>query len=102
MFYIEPNFKMRDKIFSRVGVGANKDTGIPAMFGRETGDMTEERIAHILTEASHLMKTEDSHSNDDSRSPTHPQVQFDFSNVFSCKCTNICVNMTYSKFKVAL
>lgn len=42
--------------------------------GRETGDMTEERIAHILSEASHLMKTEDSRSNDDSRSPTQPQV----------------------------
>lgn len=57
------------------GVGSGKDPGIPAMFSRESGEMTEERIAHILSEASHMMKTEDTHSNDDSRSPTQPQVR---------------------------
>ncbi|KAF6216279.1 hypothetical protein GE061_000619 [Apolygus lucorum] len=39
-------------------------------------EMTEERIAHILSEASHMMKPqphEDSRSNDDSKSPNHPQ-----------------------------
>ncbi|XP_046682036.1 homeobox protein cut isoform X3 [Homalodisca vitripennis] len=60
-------------LIPKKGVGSGKDSGIPAMFARDTGDMTEERIAHILSEASHLMKTEDSHSNDDSRSPTQPQ-----------------------------
>lgn len=55
-----------------------KDTGIPA-FARGDGDnMTEERIAHILNEASHMMKTqvEDSHSND-SKSPHQGQVRYD-------------------------
>jgi hypothetical protein len=54
-----------------------KDTGIPA-FARGDGDnMTEERIAHILSEASQMMKTqvEDSHSND-SKSPHQGQVRY--------------------------
>lgn len=41
-------------------------------------DMTEERIAHILNEASHMMKPQpqdDTHSNEDSKSPNHPQVR---------------------------
>jgi hypothetical protein len=39
--------------------------------------MTEERIAHILSEASQMMKTqvEDSHSND-SKSPNQGQVRY--------------------------
>lgn len=40
-------------------------------------EMTEERIAHILNEASHMMKPQqqdDTHSNEDSKSPNHPQV----------------------------
>lgn len=40
--------------------------------------MTEERIAHILSEASNLMKTphnqEDTRSNEDSKSPNRGQV----------------------------
>lgn len=54
---------------------SGKDTGIPP-FGRGDPDnMTEERIAHILSEASQMMKgqVEDSHSND-SKSPNHAQV----------------------------
>jgi hypothetical protein len=54
-----------------------KDTGIAA-FARGDGDnMTEERIAHILSEASQMMKTqvEDSHSND-SKSPSQGQVRY--------------------------
>ncbi|XP_019869254.2 homeobox protein cut isoform X3 [Aethina tumida] len=45
-----------------------KETGMPA-FGQT--DLSEERIAHILNEASQFqqMKTEDSHSNEDSKSP---------------------------------
>lgn len=44
--------------------------------------MAEERIAHILNEASHMMKTqtpEDSHSNDDSKSPSQGQCPSPFS-----------------------
>lgn len=40
-------------------------------------DITEERIAHILSEASHMMKPQqhdETHSNEDSKSPNHPQV----------------------------
>lgn len=63
-----------------------KDTGIPAVFTRgDTSDMTEERIAHILSEASQLMKPqshEDSHSNDDSKSPNHGQVSINFQTKF--------------------
>ncbi|XP_014293824.1 homeobox protein cut isoform X2 [Halyomorpha halys] len=39
-------------------------------------DITEERIAHILSEASHMMKPQqhdETHSNEDSKSPNHPQ-----------------------------
>lgn len=48
-----------------------KETGIPN-FGRPENEMTDERIVHILNEASHLQmkpQLEDSRSNDDSRSP---------------------------------
>ncbi|KAK9751950.1 CUT domain [Popillia japonica] len=48
-----------------------KDTGIPT-FGRPENEYPDDRIAHMLSEASHMqMKTpvEDSHSNDDSKSP---------------------------------
>lgn len=53
-----------------------KDTGIPAFARGDADNMTEERIAHILSEASQLMKTqvEDSHSND-SKSPNQGQVR---------------------------
>ncbi|KYB26864.1 hypothetical protein TcasGA2_TC015699 [Tribolium castaneum] len=58
-----------------------KDTGMPT-FGRPENDLTEERIAHILSEANQFqqMKThaEDSHSNDDSKSP-HNQCLSPFS-----------------------
>ncbi|XP_044260190.1 homeobox protein cut isoform X3 [Tribolium madens] len=58
-----------------------KDTGMPT-FGRPENDLTEERIAHILNEANQFqqMKThaEDSHSNDDSKSP-HNQCLSPFS-----------------------
>ncbi|XP_031330798.1 homeobox protein cut-like isoform X2 [Photinus pyralis] len=57
-----------------------KETGIPN-FGRPESDLTDERIAHILNEASHIqMKTpcEDSHSNEDSKSP-HGQCSSPFS-----------------------
>lgn len=48
-------------------------------FGRPDHELTEERIAHILSEASQLqMKTEDSHSNEDSKSP-HGQCLSPFS-----------------------
>lgn len=59
---------------------SGKDTGIPN-FGRPENDLTEERIAHILNEASQLqMKPhmEDSHSNEDSKSP-HGQCSSPFS-----------------------
>ncbi|XP_044738048.1 homeobox protein cut isoform X2 [Chrysoperla carnea] len=56
-----------------------KDTGMPTYGGRESSDMNEERIAHILNEASHLMKVEDTHSNDDSKSPSHGQCPSPFS-----------------------
>nr|CAD7398731.1 unnamed protein product [Timema poppensis] len=51
-----------------------KDTGIPAFARGDPDNMTEERIAHILSEASQMMKTqvEDSRSND-SKSPNHAQ-----------------------------
>ncbi|KAJ3651954.1 hypothetical protein Zmor_017958 [Zophobas morio] len=58
-----------------------KDTGMPT-FGRPENDLTEERIAHILSEASQFQQmkthTEDSHSNDDSKSP-HNQCLSPFS-----------------------
>ncbi|KAF5286462.1 hypothetical protein FQR65_LT02229 [Abscondita terminalis] len=57
-----------------------KETGIPN-FGRPDNDLTDERIAHILNEASQIqMKTpgEDSHSNEDSKSP-HGQCSSPFS-----------------------
>ncbi|KAF5291623.1 hypothetical protein FQA39_LY14345 [Lamprigera yunnana] len=57
-----------------------KETGIPN-FGRPDNDLTDERIAHILNEASHIqikMPGEDSHSNDDSKSP-HGQCSSPFS-----------------------
>ncbi|XP_063925183.1 homeobox protein cut isoform X8 [Zophobas morio] len=60
---------------------SGKDTGMPT-FGRPENDLTEERIAHILSEASQFQQmkthTEDSHSNDDSKSP-HNQCLSPFS-----------------------
>jgi hypothetical protein len=54
-----------------------KETGIPAFARGDTDNMTEERIAHILSEASQMMKTqvEDSHSKD-SKSPNQGQVRY--------------------------
>lgn len=64
---------------------AGKDGGITGVFGRGEADMTEERIAHILNEASQMMKPglgmaadQDSRHSDDSRSPSHGQVSFLF------------------------
>lgn len=61
---------------------SGKDTGIPS-FGRPDGDLNDERIAHILNEASQLqMKNpneDSSHSiNEDSKSP-HGQCSSPFS-----------------------
>lgn len=66
---------------------AGKDGGITGVFGgRGESDMTEERIAHILSEASQMMKPalgigsidrdQDSRQSDDSRSPSQGQVCF--------------------------
>ncbi|XP_025410697.1 homeobox protein cut-like isoform X3 [Sipha flava] len=49
-----------------------KDSGIPAVMGRTENDVTDERIVHILNEASQMMKPnqqDDTQSNDDSTSP---------------------------------
>ncbi|XP_073999127.1 homeobox protein, cut isoform X4 [Rhodnius prolixus] len=57
--------------------GKDSGGGVSVLAGRGAeAEMTEERIAHILSEASHMMKPqhpEDTHSNDDSKSPNHPQ-----------------------------
>lgn len=59
-------------------LGKDSGGGVSVLAGRGAeAEMTEERIAHILSEASHMMKPqhpEDTHSNDDSKSPNHPQV----------------------------
>lgn len=101
-FQLDPRFQFFLRVAKMVvvvtGVGPGKDSGIPAMFARE-GEMTEERIAHILSEASQMMKTEDSlHSNDDSRSPTQPQVNKQSLQLrnpprvwTSLRCTNKCL-----------
>ncbi|KAK9887307.1 hypothetical protein WA026_021617 [Henosepilachna vigintioctopunctata] len=52
---------------------SGKEAGIPN-FGRPEGDLTDERLAHILNEASQFnpqikMNPDDSRSNDDSKSP---------------------------------
>lgn len=69
-----------------MNISAGKEGGMPP-FGRpDSADMNEERIAHILSEASHLMRTpapnDDSRSNDDSKSP-HAQCISPFSNKVS-------------------
>ncbi|VVC35490.1 Hypothetical protein CINCED_3A013569 [Cinara cedri] len=50
-----------------------KDSGIPTVMGRTENDVTDERIVHILNEASQMMKPiqqqDDTQSNDDSTSP---------------------------------
>lgn len=57
---------------------------MPTVFTRGDSDMTEERIAHILSEASHLMKSsshsqdQETRSNEDSKSPNRGQVQINF------------------------
>jgi homeobox protein cut-like len=56
---------------------AGKDSGIPAVMGRTENDVTDERIVHILNEASQMMKPnqqEDTQSNDDSTSPNQLTV----------------------------
>lgn len=57
-------------------LSAGKEGGLTP-FGRvEPGEGGEERLAHLLSEASHLLRTpaptEDSRSNDDSKSPHGP------------------------------
>lgn len=55
-------------LFSATG----KEASLPPFIANETQDMTEERIAHILSEASQLMRVhnpDDLRSNEDSRSP---------------------------------
>ncbi|XP_039297394.1 homeobox protein cut [Nilaparvata lugens] len=64
--------------------GKDTGAGIASVFSRGDPDITEERIAHILNEASQLMKPQpqghdDSRSNDDSKSPNHGQVNKSFS-----------------------
>lgn len=61
---------------------SGKDSGMPT-FGRPENEFTDERIVHILSEASQIQQlkshhTEDSHSNDDSQSP-HNQCLSPFS-----------------------
>ncbi|XP_026810680.1 homeobox protein cut isoform X2 [Rhopalosiphum maidis] len=50
-----------------------KDSGIPTVLGRTENDVTDERIVHILNEASQMMKPnqqqDDTQSNDESTSP---------------------------------
>ncbi|XP_065201210.1 homeobox protein cut isoform X2 [Planococcus citri] len=54
---------------------SGKDPGMPNVFSRGDSDMTEERIAHILSEATQMMNKsshnldQDTRSNDDSKSP---------------------------------
>jgi len=52
---------------------AGKDSGIPTVMGRNENDVTDERIVHILNEASQMMKPnqqqDDTQSNDESTSP---------------------------------
>lgn len=54
---------------------------MPNVFTRGDSDMTEERIAHILSEASQLMNKSshnqdpDTRSNEDSKSPNRGQVR---------------------------
>jgi homeobox protein cut-like len=52
---------------------AGKDSGIPTVLGRTENDVTDERIVHILNEASQMMKPnqqqDDTQSNDESTSP---------------------------------
>jgi len=52
---------------------AGKDSGIPTVMGRTENDVTDERIVHILNEASQMMKPnqqqDDTQSNDESTSP---------------------------------
>ncbi len=52
---------------------------MPNVFARENNDITDERIAHILSEASNLMKSShnqdhETRSNEDSKSPNRGQV----------------------------
>lgn len=58
---------------------AGKDSGIPAVMGRTENDVTDERIVHILNEASQMMKPsqqqDDTQSNDDSTSPNQLNVR---------------------------
>ena len=56
---------------------SGKDTGMPAPFGRPENEFPDDRIVHILNEASQMQMKggqsvggiEDTHSNDDSKSP---------------------------------
>lgn len=53
---------------------------MPNVFARGDSDMTDERIAHILSEANNLMKSSshnqdhETRSNEDSKSPNRGQV----------------------------
>jgi len=61
---------------------AGKDSGIPTVMGRSENDVTDERIVHILNEASQMMKPnqqqDDTQSNDESTSPNQLIVNIIF------------------------
>jgi len=61
---------------------AGKDSGIPTVMGRTENDVTDERIVHILNEASQMMKPnqqqDDTQSNDESSSPNQLTVNIIF------------------------
>lgn len=84
MFFANPFFSKNNKYLTKTfpviitdhfSSTGKSDTGLPP-FGRPDNDLTEERLAHILSEANQLQQIkrehqqpEDSHSNEDSKSP---------------------------------
>lgn len=75
----------------KIKIYSGKDPGVGnVMGGRPESDMTEERIVHILNEASSYIKPQskgESPSNEDSQSPNHPQVIFNITHLFFYLCT---------------
>jgi len=56
-----------------------KDTSLPPFVHGDNPDITDDRIAHILSEASQLLRAQnpadDTRSNEDSRSPAENRVE---------------------------
>jgi hypothetical protein len=73
-----------------VVVFLGKDSGIPAFARGDTDNLTEERIVHILSEASQMMKTQvdDSHS-DGSKSPSQGQVRYTSHTVLTLRADKV-------------